>query len=94
MVPRQHENNIENIRGMPPSGGKQTKDGEFSLNVSPVSTLDRVVRLSGRLFGLKNENAIPVGRRGILFEHMDARRMQVENRSKTKAITDFAASGN
>ena len=94
MVPRQHENNIENIRGMPPSGGKQTKDGEFSLNVSPVSTLDRVVRLSGRLFGLKNENAIPVGRRGILFEHMDARRIQLEKRFKTKAIIDFAASGN
>ena len=94
MVSRQHQNNTENIRGPPALGDQQTKDGEFSLNDSPVSARDRAVRLSGRLFGLKNENAISVEGRGILLEHMDARLIQVEKRSKTEAITDFAASGN
>ena len=50
--------------------------------------------MSGRLFGLKDENAIPVGGRGISFEHMDARRIQVEKRFKTEAIIDFAATIN
>ena len=77
--------------GETPSAEKLDGEKEPIVFAESAAVIDSY---TGEFLFLKNENAIPVGRRGILFEHMDARRIQLEKRFKTKAIIDFAASGN